>query len=151
MGHHIQRVSRRWWRQAVMEDWEGRLKKQTKGYLKSCYPTLFIVTIKASKGFSGQKRWQERRDAHHLQGSSSATTITVYQSNSLLTWSNWFPPLFPYVGGGGDRPGIHNLHWGDGSFPSQPLLVHSVLLDAAQPGAQLHVWDHAGNPHTAHG
>lgn len=51
-----------------MEEWEERLEKQSQGYFKSSHPTLFIVEIKANKGFSGQKRWRERREAHHLRG-----------------------------------------------------------------------------------
>lgn len=50
-----------------------------------------------------------------------------------------------------DRSGIHSIHWGDGPFPCQPVLVHIVFPNVAQPGPQHHVWDDAGNPHTSHG
>lgn len=51
----------------------------------------------------------------------------------------------------GDGAGVHCIHRGDGPVPCQPLLVHAVFPNAAEPGPQHHVWDHAGNPHTSHG
>lgn len=102
------------------------------------------------------------------------SVITLSYVNTVSRFVQWFGPCYtpPISSGnivdnvflqaalscvcrssgcGGDRTGIHSVHRGDGPLPSQPLLVHPVLPNAAQPGPQHHVRDHAGDPHTSHG